>query len=152
MPPEPPKKACFHMLTFRTLHSTVYVALPVPEQLLYSGYTTGLYYSSQAQQSGAKLGNRDVDVNVWHTYRRLGRHIAVSAPTMSNVCHTPPLPGPPLQATGTHDLHRYWVSSQTSFSSMWCYKAVSEFSVNLGICSSWFQSWITLLSKRASLA
>ena len=28
------------MLTFRTLRSTVYVALPVPEQLPYSGYAT----------------------------------------------------------------------------------------------------------------
>ena len=27
--------------TFRTLHSTIYVALPVPEQLPYSGYATG---------------------------------------------------------------------------------------------------------------
>ena len=38
--PRPPKKACFRTLTFRTLRSTVYVALPVPEQLLYSGYAT----------------------------------------------------------------------------------------------------------------
>ena len=38
MPPDPPKRACFHTLTFCTLSSTVYVALPVPEQLPYSGY------------------------------------------------------------------------------------------------------------------
>ena len=38
--PDPSKRACFQMLTFHTLHSTVYVALPVPEQLPYSGYTT----------------------------------------------------------------------------------------------------------------
>ena len=36
MPPDPPKRACFH-----TLRSTIYVALPVPEQLLYPGYATG---------------------------------------------------------------------------------------------------------------
>ena len=34
--PRPPKRACF-----RTLRHTVYVALPVPEQLPYSGYATG---------------------------------------------------------------------------------------------------------------
>ena len=41
--PDPPKRACFHTLTPRTLRSTVYVALPVPEQLPYSGYTTVSY-------------------------------------------------------------------------------------------------------------
>ena len=41
MPSDPPKRVCFRMLTFRTLHSTLYVALPVPEQLPYSGYTPG---------------------------------------------------------------------------------------------------------------
>ena len=41
MPPDPPKRACFRTLTFRTFRSTVYVALPVPEQLPYSGYATG---------------------------------------------------------------------------------------------------------------
>jgi len=40
MPLDPPKRACFHTLTFRTLHSTIYVALPVPEQPHYSGYAT----------------------------------------------------------------------------------------------------------------
>ena len=39
MPPDPPKRVCFRMLTFR---STVYVALPVPEQLPYSCYATGV--------------------------------------------------------------------------------------------------------------
>ena len=39
MPPDPLKRACFRMLTFCTLCSTVYVALPVPKQLPYSGYT-----------------------------------------------------------------------------------------------------------------
>ena len=34
MPPDPPKRVCFHTLC------TVYVALPVPEQLPYSGYAT----------------------------------------------------------------------------------------------------------------
>ena len=42
MPPDPPKIVCFHTLTFHTLRSTVYVALPVPEQLPYSGYATAL--------------------------------------------------------------------------------------------------------------
>ena len=42
MPPDPPKIACFRTLTFRTLRSTVYVALPVPKQLSYSGYATAL--------------------------------------------------------------------------------------------------------------
>ena len=42
MPPDPPKIACFHTLTFCTLRSTVYVALPVPKQLPYSGYATAL--------------------------------------------------------------------------------------------------------------
>ena len=32
MPPTPPIKVCFRMLTFHTLRSTIYVALPVPEQ------------------------------------------------------------------------------------------------------------------------
>ena len=41
MPPDPPERACFHMLTFCTLRSIIYVALPVPEQLLYPGYATG---------------------------------------------------------------------------------------------------------------
>ena len=40
MPPDPPKRVCFCTLTFHTLRSTVYVALPVPEQLPYSGYAT----------------------------------------------------------------------------------------------------------------
>ena len=40
MPPDPPKSVCFRTLTFRTLHSTVYVALPVPKQPPYSGYAT----------------------------------------------------------------------------------------------------------------
>ena len=40
LPPGPPKRACFRTLTFHTLHSTVYVALPVPKQLPYSGYAT----------------------------------------------------------------------------------------------------------------
>ena len=39
MPPDPPKRARFGTLTFR---STVYVALPVPEHLPYSGYATGV--------------------------------------------------------------------------------------------------------------
>ena len=40
--PDPPKRACFaRYSTFHILHSTVYVALPLPEQLLYSGYATG---------------------------------------------------------------------------------------------------------------
>ena len=38
MPPDPPNRACFRTLTFRTLHSTIYVALPAPEQVPYSGY------------------------------------------------------------------------------------------------------------------
>ena len=41
MPPDPPKRVCFRMLTFHTLRSTVYVALPVPKELPYSGYTPG---------------------------------------------------------------------------------------------------------------
>ena len=40
MPPDSPKRVCFCMLTFHTLCSTVYVALPVPEQPPYSGYAT----------------------------------------------------------------------------------------------------------------
>ena len=39
MPPDP-LNACFRTLTFRTLRSTVYVALPVPEQLPYTSYAT----------------------------------------------------------------------------------------------------------------
>ena len=38
-------KIFFRTLTFRTLHSTIYAALPVPEQLPYSGYATGCYVS-----------------------------------------------------------------------------------------------------------
>ena len=34
----PPKRACFRTLTLHTLCSTVYIALPVLEQLPYSGY------------------------------------------------------------------------------------------------------------------
>ena len=44
MPPEPSKRVCFRTLTFRTLCSTVYVALPAPEQLPYSGYATVCLY------------------------------------------------------------------------------------------------------------
>ena len=36
-----PQTPCFHMLTFHTLRSVVYVALRVPEQLPYSSYTPG---------------------------------------------------------------------------------------------------------------
>ena len=41
MPSDPPKRVCFCTLTFCTLRSIVYVALPVPEQLPYSNYATG---------------------------------------------------------------------------------------------------------------
>ena len=40
-PQTPLKRACF-TLTFRTLRSTVYVTLPVPEQRPYSGYATAI--------------------------------------------------------------------------------------------------------------
>ena len=40
MPTDSPKSVCFRTLTFRTLPRTVYVALPVPEQLPSSGYAT----------------------------------------------------------------------------------------------------------------
>ena len=46
MPPHPPKRACFCTLTFYTLRSTIYVALPVPEQLPYSDYATGPVFVS----------------------------------------------------------------------------------------------------------
>ena len=55
--PQTPLKACFRTLTFRTLRSTVYVALPVPEQLPYSGYATGCAaYSLNACSCSQKFG------------------------------------------------------------------------------------------------
>ena len=56
-----------------------------------------------------------------------------------------------LAATGTHDLHHYWVSGWTiSSSSILHYKAVSKFSMNFGLRSSWSWSWIALLNKQTS--
>ena len=51
MPPDPPKRAGFRTLTFRTLRSTIYVALPVPEQLPYFGYATGTHRSAESRST-----------------------------------------------------------------------------------------------------
>ena len=71
---------------------------------------------------------------------------------MSNVCHTIGFQGAPLQATGTCDLHHCWVSSWTSSSSVWCYKAASKFGMNLGFYSSqsWYEHPARLSSKQVS--
>ena len=105
MPPDPPKRACFHTLTFCTLRSTVYVALPVPEQLPYSGYTTGSqtvwrnnlcksehFLHMQGQVQFDSHGTRLYDRIRLHQYRMnqsgmLSLHVFITCQTLCTTLH-----------------------------------------------------------------
>ena len=63
----------FCMLTFHTLHSTVYVALSVPKQLPYSGYAPGTVFVSTGAVNPkidgivGKRANYSLGTKVWGT-------------------------------------------------------------------------------------
>ena len=100
-PQTPVKRACLRTLTFHTLRSTVYVALPVPEQLPYSGYTTGShtvwrnnlcksehFLHMQGQVQFDSHGTRLYDRIRLHQYRMnqsgtLSLHVFITSPKHS---------------------------------------------------------------------
>ena len=105
MLPDPPKRVCFHTLTFHTLRSTIYVALPVPEQLPYSGYATGSqtvwrnnlcksehFLHMQGQVQFDSHGTRLYDRIRLHQYRTnqsgmLRLHVFITSQTLCTKLH-----------------------------------------------------------------